>query len=245
MSIEVLENSETSGQGESPIPELRKDLEEIIDPEAQRRVEEYVAGLPTEPTESSPDWLLGLKVREHPKKDNPIELVIDLCREICEIAAVSGPFLFPDPDKDKIKEMKRSTGNVQRQLNGALTILRRAQTISDYYRNSDGKVESIQVSDVKLVEEIFNRAWQWYEYAWEIESFDLPLPEKRTTPGRPAAEHVNALEWRLWQVLQCTGMTRRIASRYIKQWLSFYGLSERPWESIEQRLIKQEKSSRS
>ncbi len=63
-----------------------------------------------------------------------------------------------------------------------------------------------------------------------------------TKPGRPAADHINALEWRLWQLLQCAGMKRRIASQYIEKLLGFYGLSERPWESIEQRLIKQEKS---
>ena len=42
MSIEVLENSQTGGEKESPIPTLRKDLESIIDPEAQRRLEGLV-----------------------------------------------------------------------------------------------------------------------------------------------------------------------------------------------------------
>lgn len=274
MAIEVPENSETGGQDESPIPALRKDLESIVDPEAQRRLEEYVSGLPTEPTESSPDWLLASTATQHLKNDDPVELVIDLCRRICEMAAASGPFVFPDPVRDKIKEIKRKTGNIDRgkirkiekemenikkekikeirstgkitrQLNGALTILKKARARSDYYSPSDGELEPISDSDIKIVEEIHNRAWRWYEYASELDNFfDLPLPEKKTTPGRPALDHVNAFEWKLWQLLQCTGMKRRIASRYIEQLLSFYDLSERPWESIEQRLIKQDKSSR-
>jgi hypothetical protein len=78
-----------------------------------------------------------------------------------------------------------------------------------------------------------------------LEKLDLPLPEKKSTPGRPALDHVNELERRLWQVLQCTGMKKRRACKYIEQLLSFYGLSGRPWESIEQRLIQQEKPSSS
>ena len=132
MSIEILEDSETGDQDESPIPALRTDLEDLIDSEARRRLEEYVgrleeyvrtikdAALPKEENspdgilelppdrilEVTPDWLLGLKVRKHPNKDDPIEFVVDLCREICEMAAVSGPYLFPDPDKEEIKRDK-------------------------------------------------------------------------------------------------------------------------------------------
>ena len=271
MSFEVLENSQTGGEKESPIPALRKDLESIIDPEAQRRLEEYVgrleeymrtiedAALPTEENsglelppdsnlEITPDWFLGLTVRGHPNKDDPIELVIDLCSNICQMATASGPFLFPKPDKEKIKEIKTKTGKKKRPLTGALTILERAREISDRYSSSDpspGEPAPITSSDIKIVEEIHNRAWRWHEYAWEFEKFDFPLPKKKTTRGRPASDHVNALEWRLWQVLQCTGMKKRRACKYIEQLLSFYGLFGRPWESIEQRLIQQEKSSSS
>jgi hypothetical protein len=213
MSIEILEDSETGGQGESPIPALRNDLEDLIDSEARQRLEEYISGLSTEP----PHCWLASKATQHLKNDDPIELVIDLCSEICEIAAVSGPFLFPDPDKEEIKEIKRSVGNIQRQLNGALTFLKRARKFSDYYSSSDpspGEPDPITSSEIDKVANVIDRAWRWHEYTQALEKLDLPLPEKRTTPGRPAADHVNALEWRLWQLLQCTGMTRRVASQY-------------------------------
>lgn len=248
MAIEVPENSETGGQDESPIPALRKDLESIVDPEARRRLEEYVSGLPTEPTESSPDWLLASTATQHLKNDDPIELVIDLCSEICQMAAASGPFLFPEPNKEKIKEIKTKAGKKKRPLTGALTILERARKISDRYSSSDpssGEPAPITSSEINLVKDIIDRAWRWYEFVWLFEIYDYWPPEKRTSPGRPAAKAVNDVEWRLWQVLQCTGMKKRRACEYIKQLLSFYSLSERPWKSIEQRLIHQEKSSSS
>ena len=244
MAIEVPENSETGGQDESPIPALRKDLESIVDPEAQRRLEEYVSGLSAE---ASHCWLASTAT-QHLKNDDPVEFVVELCRQICEMAPASGPFLFPDPDKDKIKEIKKRTGNIKRQLSASLTIIKRARTRSDYYSSSNpapDEPDPITSSEIDKVANVIDRAWRWHEYTQVLEKLDLPLPEKKSTPGRPAADHVNALEWRLWQLLQCTGMKKRRACKYIEQLLSFYGLSGRPWDSIENRLIKQKKSSSS
>ena len=89
MSIDTLEDSETNGQEESPIPALRRDLESIIDSEARRRVEEYVRRLEEYKRETeeaaqaqygdspalfpeipanliTPDWDLDLKLRDAP-----------------------------------------------------------------------------------------------------------------------------------------------------------------------------------
>ncbi len=57
MSIEVLKNGQTGDQGESPIRALRNDLEDINDPEVQRRLEEYVAGLPTALVIGTPGYM--------------------------------------------------------------------------------------------------------------------------------------------------------------------------------------------
>ncbi len=122
MSLELPENSQTGIQKESPIPALREELENLIDTEARQRLEQYVSGLPTGTLHG---WL-GDHATELMKNDDPTELVIDLSRQICETAAASGPFLFSDPDKDKIKDVKKKAGIIKRQLNGSLTILKKS-----------------------------------------------------------------------------------------------------------------------
>ena len=195
--------------------------------------------------EITPDWFLGLIARGHPNRDDPIEFVIDLCCKVCQMATHSGPFLFPEPDKSKIKEIKKKVGYIKASFTNSLKYLKRARRMSDYYSTggpSPGEPPPITSQDIDLIEKVFDRAWRWHEYAWQLDIYDSWPPEKRTTPGRPAATHVNEVEWRLWQLLQCTGMKRRMASKKIEQLLGYYGLSQRPWESIEQRLIKLERS---
>ncbi len=239
MSLELPENSQTGIQKESPILTLREELENLIDSEARRRLEEYVSARSTEPPYC---WFTSTA----DAASDPIDPVIDLCCKICEMAAASGPFLFPDPDKDKIKEIKKKTRYIKAQLTTSLNYLRRARAMNVYYSSSDpGEPGPITSQDIDLIEKVFDRAWRWHEYAWALDTLHLPLPEKRTTRGRPALDHVNALEWELWQLLKCTGMKRRRASKHIEKLLGFYDLSKRPLESIEQRLIKQEKTSQS
>ncbi len=164
------------------------------------------------------------------------------------MASRSEPFSLPDPDKDQVREVKKRTGNIKKQLNASLTILKKAHRRSAYYGTGDlslGEPEPITDSDINLVEEIIVHAWRWHEYAWALDTLDLPLPEKRTTRGRPALDHVNFLEWELWQLLKCAGMKRRRASHHIEQLLGFYDLSKRDQDSIEQRLIKKDKPPQS
>lgn len=241
MSLDLPEHGTAGGEKQSPIPALREGLENLIDSEARQRLEEYVSARSAEPPYC---WLASTD----DAASDPIDPVIDLCCQICDMAARSERFLFPDPDKDQVREVKKRTGNIKRQLNASLTILKKAHKRSAYFSTGDlspGEPEPITGSDIKLVEEIIDRAWRWYEYALALDTLELPLPEKRTTRGRPALDHVNALEWELWQLLKCAGMKRRRASDHIEQLLGFYDLSERPLESIEQRLIKQEKTSQS
>lgn len=239
MSTDPSENSQIGDQKESPIPALREELENLIDSEARQRFEEYVSARSTEPPYCWP-------ASTSDAASDPINPVIDLCCKICGMAARSGPFLFPDPDKDKIKEIKKKTRYIKAQLTTSLNYLKRARAMNVYYSSSDpGEPGPITSQDIDLIEKVFDRAWRWHKHAWALDTLHLPFPEKRTTPGRPALDHVNALEWELWQLLKCTGMKRRRASHHIEKLLGFYDLSEREWDSIEQRLIQQDKSSQS
>lgn len=188
----------------------------------------------------TPDWHLGLELRDDPIKDDPIEVVIIACCEFCELAVLETPY---KPDKEKIGNVQNKIAYIRRRFTRSLNELKSAYQVSCSNKSMSFllQLETIAEQDIDLIESVFDRAWRWHEFSCYLEERIGPR-EKQTKPGRPAADHINALEWRLWQLLQCTGMKRRIASQYIEKLLGFYGLSERPWESIEQRLIKQEKS---
>ncbi len=83
MSLELPENSQTGIQKESPIPALRQELENAIDSEARKRLEDYVSARSTEVPYC---WLTSTA----DAACNPIDPVIDLCCQICEMAVNGG-----------------------------------------------------------------------------------------------------------------------------------------------------------
>jgi len=208
---------------------LKVDLTKALDDSALRNLKRDHA-------EGFPPWINWRRLT----KNSMVEAVIDRCLYRCmSVESVSS--IKTDLTKKEREAFKRKARTKKRRLDEALTIIRRARAMYDYYggKSDDPNYPIISTIEVENAENLFRRALIWEKQ--ELLEADIPLSKMALDPLRPLAhgrptDSGRELEKKLTELLLCAGLKKKHVANYAFEFMELAGVAPKSKKSIETRI---------